>query len=133
MEEYKKPLNMAIVPFQTKPTKTAIAPLQLREDEISNEWERLLSQAQSINQMAAQLEEMILEFKAIASKLQEKGKPHNSICEYLPVAIPWVRQQSDESFIITTRKIDLFQAEKEAAQLAQQLRQQSRSKELRSQ
>ncbi|BAY93601.1 MULTISPECIES: hypothetical protein [unclassified Tolypothrix] len=133
MEEYKTTPNLAIVPFPTKAAKTAIAPLQLPKDNISDEWERLLSQGQCINQMAAQLEAMILEFKAIASKLQEKSKPHQSTCQYLPLAIPWVRQQSDESFILTTRKIDLFQAEKEAQQLAQQLRQQSRSKELRSQ
>ncbi|MBD2211481.1 hypothetical protein H6G27_16645 [Nostoc linckia FACHB-104] len=133
MKEYKKTPNLAIVPFPTKSATTAIAPLQFPKDNISDEWERLLSQVQCINQMAAQLEEMILEFKAIASKLQEKGKPHNSTCEYLAVTIPWVRKQPDESFILTNRSVDLFQAEKDAQQLAQQLRQQSRSKELRSQ
>lgn len=110
----------------------AIAPLQFPEDNIGNEWQRLALQAQRINQMAAQMEAMILEFKTIASKLQEKSKPYKSICQYLPVSVPWVLQKPDESFLVTMQKVDIFQAEREAAQLAQQLRQQSKSKEWRS-
>lgn len=140
----KKLLSMPISPSQVKTTPSAlavrvpsrregfgraIAPLRFPEDDTSNKWERLLVQAQRINQMAAQLEAMMLEFKTIASKLQEQGKPYNSICQYLPVSVPLVVQKPDEPFILTMRKVDIFQAEKEAVQLAQQLRQQSRSKE----
>lgn len=126
-----------IAPLQTKITSTAlakraIAPLQLPEDNRDNEWDGLVVQAQHINQMAAQLEAMILEFKTTASKLQEKGKPYKSICQYLPVSVPWVIQKPDESFIFTMQKVDIFQAERQAAQLAQQLRQYSKSKEQRS-
>ncbi|MBD2356665.1 hypothetical protein H6G41_18875 [Tolypothrix sp. FACHB-123] len=110
----------------------AITPLQLPDNDRDNDWDCLLVQAQRINQMAAQLEAMILEFKTIASKLQEKGKPYKSICQYLPVSVPWVIQKPDESFILTMQKVDIFQAERQAAQLAQQLRQHSKSKEERS-
>ncbi len=147
---------MPISPLQAKTTPSAlakgfgraIAPLQFPEDDIGNKWEHLAVQAQRINQMAAQLEAMILEFKTIASKLQEQGKPYESICQYSPVRVPWVIQKPgqyspvrvpwviqkpDEPFILTMRKVDIFQAEREAVQLAQQLRQQSKSKEWRSQ
>jgi hypothetical protein len=129
----KQPLTLTISPSQAKTTPNAIAPLQLPADDLHNEWQRLALQAQRINQMAAQLETMILEFKMIASKLQEKSKPYKSICQYSPVSVPWVLKKPDESFIFTMQKVDIFQAEREAAQLAQQLRQQSRSKEWRSQ
>ncbi|MDZ8053909.1 MAG: hypothetical protein RMX68_014815 [Aulosira sp. ZfuVER01] len=129
----KKPLAIPLSNSQTQTLTTAIAPLQFPEDDIGNEWERLVVQAQRINQIAAQLEASILELKTIASKLQEKGKPYKSICQYSPVSVPWVLQKPDESFLLTMRKVDILQAEREAAQLAQQLRQQSRKKEWRSQ
>ena len=133
-----QPFAIEFLPSQTKTTSTAlvgraIAPMQFPKDDTDNEWDCLLVQAQRINQMAAQLEAMILEFKAIASTLQEKGKPYKSICQYLPVSVPWVIQKPDESFVLTMQKVDILQAERQAAQLAQQLRQQSRSKEWRSQ
>ncbi|MBC1258701.1 hypothetical protein GNE54_25120, partial [Trichormus variabilis V5] len=43
-------------------------------------------------------------------------------------SVPVVKQQPDQSFILTTRKVDLFRAEREAAQLAQQLRQHTQKK-----
>ncbi|MFN6568749.1 hypothetical protein [Dendronalium sp. ChiSLP03b] len=118
----------------------AIMPLQPQQENIVGEWERLVAQAQRINQMAAELEATILELKAIAntlnsqrSRLQENGKAYKSICKYLTVSVPWVRQKPDESFILTTRKVDLFRAEREAALLAQKLRQQTKRKRLASQ
>ncbi|BAY60420.1 hypothetical protein H6G33_29605 [Calothrix sp. FACHB-1219] len=132
-----KAYSHEIALLQTKTISTAlatraIAPLQLPEDNQDNETDALLVQAQRINQMAAQLEAMILEFKTTASKLQEKGKPYKSICEYLPVSVPWVIQKQDQSFILTMQKVDIFKAERQAAQLAQQLRQHSKIKEERS-
>ncbi|OUL18706.1 hypothetical protein BV378_16225 [Nostoc sp. RF31YmG] len=129
----KKPVAIPISPLQVKTITTAIAPLQFPEHDIGNEWERLVVQVQCINQMAAQLEAMILEFKTIAGTLQKKSQPYKSICQYLPVSVPWILQKPDESFILTMRKVDIFQAEREAAQLAQQLRQHSKKKEWRSQ
>jgi hypothetical protein len=131
-DNYTKPLLSEISPSQTKTTSTAIAPLQFPADDLDNEWESLLVQAQRINQMAAQLEAMILQFKTMASTLQEKGKPYKSICQYLPVSVPWLIQKPDETFVLTMQKVDILQAERQAAQLAQQLRQLFKSKEQRS-
>ncbi|MCC5639387.1 hypothetical protein LC593_26910 [Nostoc sp. CHAB 5844] len=121
-------------------SQSAIIPLQPQQEKIISGWERLVAQAQTINQMAAELEAEILELKAIASAinsqrnyLQGNIKPRKSVCKYLTVSIPWVKQKSDESLILTTRKIDLFRAEREAASLAQKLRQQSKSKRLAAQ
>lgn len=120
--------------------KSAIVPLQPQREKIISGWERLVAQAQTINQMAAELEAEILELKAMVSAidsqinyLQGNRKPRRSICKYLTISVPWVRQKSDESLIVTTRKIDLFRAEREAALLAQKLRQQSKRKKLATQ
>ncbi len=124
---------------QPTTVNNAIVPLQPQQENIISGWEYLAAQAQRINQMAAELEVKILELKAIASTLNTKtnylqgnGKPCRSICKYLTVSVPWVRQKPDQSLIITTRKVDLFRAEKEAALLAQKLRQQTKRKRLAS-
>jgi hypothetical protein len=121
-------------------SQPAIVPLQPQKEKIISGWERLVAQAQTINQMAAELEAEILELKAIVSAidsqinyLQGNRKARRSICKYLTISVPWVRQKSDESLILTTRKIDLFRAEREAALLAQKLRQQSKKKKLAAQ
>ncbi|MBH8551037.1 hypothetical protein I8751_01245 [Nostocaceae cyanobacterium CENA357] len=129
--------NISLPLSLSQPTKvnSAIVPLQPQQEIITSEWEHLIAQAQRINQMAAELEVKILELKAIASTFntQANGKPCKSICKYLTVSVPWVRQKPDKSLIITTRKVDLFRAEKEAALLAQKLRQQTKRKRLASQ
>jgi len=116
-------------------SQSAIVTLQPQKEKIISGWERLVAQAQTINQMAAELEAEILELKAMVSAidsqinyLQGNCKPRRSICRYLTISVPWVRQKSDESLIVTTRKIDLFRAEREAALLAQRLRQQNKRK-----
>ncbi|MCL6749613.1 hypothetical protein KBT16_00900 [Nostoc sp. CCCryo 231-06] len=85
--------------------------------------------------MAQELEAAILELKAIANTLNtQKRYPFlikelcKNICQYFAVRVPWVKRKSDESFILTTRKVDLFRAEREAALLAQQLRQQTKKR-----
>lgn len=109
---------------------SAIAPLQPAPEKLNNAWERLTALVQNINHLAAELETKILELKAIASNinsqinyLTDNGKQsHSSVCQYSSVSIPWVKQKPDDSFILTTKKVDLFKAEREAALLAQQLR-----------
>ena len=85
--------------------------------------------------MAQELEAAILELKAIANTLNTQ-KPYpflikelcKNICQYFAVRVPWVKRKSNESFILTTRKVDLFRAEREAALLAQQLREQTKKR-----
>ncbi len=95
-----------------------------------NSWQCLVAQAQHINQMAEELEAAILELKALAKTVDSerrsqhlKGKPFQSVCKHFAVSVPYVKQNPNDSFSLTTRKIDLYQAEREAATLAQTLRQ----------
>lgn len=128
-------LPLALLPSNLN---SAIAPLQPSSDNISSAWERLTTLVQNINQIAAELEAKILELKTIASsissqvnhQIETSEQSYKSICHYSPVSIPWVRQKPDYSFILTTRKVDLFKAEREAALLAQQLRQHTHRKKL---
>ncbi|MBG1241468.1 hypothetical protein [Nostoc sp. NZL] len=117
-----------------KPTSvtTAIVPLQPQDKKIISEQERLIAQVERVNRMAGELEAAILELKAIANTLNtQKRYPVlkcKNICQYFAVSVPWVKRKPDESFILTTRRVDLFRAEREAALLAQQLRQQTKKK-----
>ncbi|MBD0386179.1 MAG: hypothetical protein ICV54_06540 [Nostoc sp. C3-bin3] len=130
----KKPilLKVSLLPISVT---TAIAPLQPQQEKIISEQERLITQVKRINQMAGELEAAILELKAIANTLNTqkrypvlKQELWKNICQYFAVSVPWVKRKPDDSFILTTRKVDLFRAEREAALLAQQLRQQTKKR-----
>ncbi|MEH1966776.1 MULTISPECIES: hypothetical protein [unclassified Nostoc] len=131
----KKPILLKVSLLQPTSVTTAIVPLQPQDEKIISERERLIAQVERVNQMAGELEAAILELKAIANTLntqrqypllnKELGK---NICQYLAVSVPWVKRKPDESFILTTRRVDLFRAEREAALLAQQLRHQTKKR-----
>ncbi|WP_157162533.1 hypothetical protein [Cylindrospermum stagnale] len=144
-DSYNSPISFPVLRSVRLPTahktarshrttvKIAITPLQPQEEKIICEWERLAAQAQRINQIARELEAAILELRAMASTFNSQRryslpleKTYKKICHYFTVSVPWVKQKPDKSFILTTRKVDLFRAEKEAALLAQQLRQQTK-------
>ncbi|MEH1921167.1 hypothetical protein [Nostoc sp.] len=131
----KKPILLKVSLLQPTSVTTAIVPLQPQEQKIISEQERLITQVERINQMAGELEAAILELKAIANTLNtQKRYPilnqeeYKNICQYFAVSVPWVRRKPDESFVLTTRRVDLFRAEREAALLAQQLRQQTKKR-----
>ncbi len=132
---YKTTVSLPLMLPQVTMTH-AIVPLQPQSDNLNSRWERLITVVQHINQMAIELEAMMLELKTIASTinsqlncLTENHQQSNlNICQYLPVSVPVVKQKPDRSFVLTTRKVDLFKAEREAAQLAQQLRQRTHRK-----
>jgi non-ribosomal peptide synthetase component E (peptide arylation enzyme) len=99
---------------------------------------QLNNQAERINQLAAELEAAVLEFKALASEVNQDWKAFQAmqkptsaiadICQYQAVHVPLVRQKSSGSFAITSRTVDLFQAEREAELLAQTLRRRANKK-----
>ncbi|MEH1817987.1 MAG: hypothetical protein V7L31_02625 [Nostoc sp.] len=131
----KKPILLKVSLLQPTSVTTAIVPLQPQEEKVISEQERLITQVERINQMAAELEAAILELKAIANTLNtQKRYPaviqdaYKNICQYFAVSVPWVKRKPDESFVLTTRRVDLFRAEREAALLAQQLRQQTKKR-----
>ncbi|MEH2280971.1 MAG: hypothetical protein V7K90_06450 [Nostoc sp.] len=95
----------------------------------------MIAQVERINQMAEELEAAIFELKAIANTLNTQKsypvlnqEPYKNICQYFTVSVPLVKRKPDDSFILTTRRVDLFRAEREATLLAQQLRQQSKKR-----
>lgn len=132
---YKTTVSLPLMLPQVTMTN-AIVPLQPQPDSLNSRWERLITVVQHINQMAVELEAMMLELKTIASTINSQlnyssdnnQQPYIDICQYSPVSVPVVKQKPDKTFILTTRKVDLFKAEKEAAQLAQQLRQRTHKK-----
>ncbi len=98
---------------------------------------RLESQAEHINQLSAELEVAVLELKVIASEVNrdwraiqatQKSSPGANICEYRKTAVPCVEQKQDGSLVLRSKPLDLFQAEREAASLAQTLRHRARRK-----
>ncbi|MBD2528546.1 hypothetical protein H6G97_02810 [Nostoc flagelliforme FACHB-838] len=131
----KKPILLKVSLLQPTSVSAAIVPLRPQKEKTISEQERLNAQVERINQMARELEAAILELKAIANTLNTQKRypginqePCKEICQYFAVCVPWVKRKPDESFILTTRRIDLFRAEREAALLAQQLRQQTKKR-----
>ncbi|HEY9635941.1 MAG TPA: hypothetical protein V6D14_21215 [Coleofasciculaceae cyanobacterium] len=121
-----------LLPF---PVRSSLAVLRQRA---SKGLERLERQAQRINQLSTELETALLEFKAIASEINTDWKSIQAtqvstsaiadICEYQRVNIPNLQQKPSGSFVLTSRTVDLFKAEREATLLAQTLRHRSRRK-----
>ena len=101
---------------------------------------RMENQAKRINQLSGELEAAVLELKAIASEINpdwrglqatqksSSSRTRTGICEYHAIAIPQVELKPDNSFMLISKPIDLFQAEREAMLLAQTLRQRARKK-----
>jgi hypothetical protein len=106
-----------------------ITVMQQQQQQFITGCQRLITQAQRINELSQELEAAMFEFKAIANSLNSQrrhikgnSEPLKSVCQYMAIGLPFVGQKPDGSFILATRPVDLFQAEKEAAQVAQKLR-----------
>ena len=108
---------------------TAIAALQPHQAQEPQQgkmgWERLTAQARQINQLAAQLEQAMFEFVAIASEVnckrrvtQGNKKQIKSVCEYLKVSVPGIKFKKSGGFVLKAKIIDLFPAEQEAYKVA---------------
>ncbi|HEY9699608.1 MAG TPA: hypothetical protein V6D10_20275 [Trichocoleus sp.] len=111
-----------------------------RTENQSNVEQTLASQVQRVNQLAAQQEAAVLELKAIfeqvgqvRSRLVHPGKAspqlpplhslnREAVCDYQAVAVPYVEKTEQGSWIMRTRSVDLFKAEREAALIAEALR-----------
>lgn len=109
-----------------KPLQPQIAqPTQLQQSE--NGWQRLATQAQLINQLSKELETAMFELKAIATQIscQQRldNKPRTKTCQFAAAIVPNVKRNKAGEFLLTSRTVDLFRAEREATELAQTLRQ----------
>lgn len=110
-----------------------LKPLRITsEAQIAEEIKRLEVQAERVNQLSLAQEAALLELRAIAKKLERdrQSLPEEAEgftaeipqCEYLTEVVPYVEREADGAFIVTTRAIDLFKAEREATLMAQSLR-----------
>lgn len=129
-------------PIESKTTAIAAMQPQIQEDMLQQSktgWERLTAQARQINQLAAQLEEAMFELKVIANDIncerritQATKKQPKSVCEYLTAIVPCVGRKKGGAFVLTTRKVDLFKAEREAVEIARALRRQAKRRRVES-
>lgn len=113
------------------------SPLEMLRQRTAEGLRRLESQAQHINQLSGELEAAMLEFKEIASEINpdwraiqatQKSSTSADVCEYHTTVIPQVAAKQDGSFVLRSKSVDLFQAEREAALLAKALRHRTRKK-----
>ena len=121
-------------PLLSFPIRSSLEVLRKR---MTKGMRRLESQAERINRLSAELEVAVLELKAIAFEINrdwkaiqatQKSSTSTNICEYRAAVVPQVEIKSDGSFILKSRAVDLFQAEREAALLAQTLRHRAKQK-----
>jgi hypothetical protein len=95
-------------------------------------------QAERINQLSGQLEAAMAEMKTIATEVNRDWRslqflttpnqnPEN-ICHYQVREVPYVKRHPQGTFSLTSRPVDLFKAEREAASIAQTLRHRQRKK-----
>jgi len=106
---------------------------------LSETLQRLEAQAERVNQLSTAQEAALLELKAIAEQADRDRKTlaqsdfngdedledlHEDIStwECLETVVPLVERDQTGTFVVTTRSIDLFKAEREALLTAQTLR-----------
>lgn len=98
---------------------------------------QLESRAEHINQLAATQEAALREFKSLAQRAERDLKAVQlgqnpiaeadvTLCAYEGAIVPWVEKDETGAFVLKTRSVDLFQAEREASRVAQELRDRSR-------
>lgn len=136
-------------PRLSLPAKSSLEELRQRTHE---GMKHLQSQAERINQLSGELEAAVLELKATAQDVNRdwrlmqatqepitdvRGKEIaiasviSNICEYQATHVPNVRRKQSGVFVLTSRRIDLFKAEREATLVAQALRRRSKRKRLK--
>lgn len=117
-------------------TAAAAADLSRQQEAL----QRLEAKAQQINQLSAAQETAMLELKAIATRLERDwtalelqygdayardaslpaALPH--LCDYVATDVPAIERNESGAFVITTRAVDLFKAERDAEVMAHTLR-----------
>lgn len=111
------------------------SPRRGAEQQLAEFRQQLEAKAQHINQLAAAQEAAMLELKTLAERLERDRKAMESqdvlrsqreefspVCEYTTTAVPYVERDESGAFVVTSRAVDLFRAEREAALNANRLR-----------
>ncbi|MBE9179877.1 hypothetical protein IQ268_15000 [Oculatella sp. LEGE 06141] len=102
---------------------------------LSDAFKQLEERANYVNKLAAAQETAILELKAIAERLERDWKAIEletpdadldaevpTICDYITASVPHIEKDDHGTFIVTSRSVDLFKAERDAALVAHGLR-----------
>ncbi|MEA5467407.1 hypothetical protein [Spirulina sp. 06S082] len=118
-----------------KPPEAAIA----NQDTFAVDLQQLEGQARRINQLSAELEAAIAEFKETGDRVdinsvhfrEELGHYWfpDRICSYGEIKIPQIRQKGNGALILSSHRVDLFAAQREAHFLAHLLRQRNLAKQ----
>lgn len=134
--ERRSPAAVASSRPAHKSTAAAAADLSRQQEAL----QRLEAKAQQINQLSAAQETAMLELKAIATRLERDwtalelqygdayardaslpaALPH--LCDYVATDVPAIERSESGAFVITTRAVDLFKAERDAEVMAHTLR-----------
>jgi hypothetical protein len=96
-----------------------------KPQKVSNGWQKLLVSAEKVNRLSEQLEAALFELKIVASEIKgdRNAQPMaNKLFNHRLIAIPCIHYKRPGLIVVTTRKLDLFQQEREALQVAQMLR-----------
>jgi len=128
----------AVASSRPAPRSTAAAAADLSRQQEA--LQRLEAKAQQINQLSAAQETAMLELKAIATRLERDwtalelqygdayardaslpaALPH--LCDYVATDVPAIERSESGAFVVTTRAVDLFKAERDAEVMAHTLR-----------
>ncbi len=92
---------------------------------VNQGWQKLLANAEKVNQLSEQLEAALFELKVTAREIKCDRHAHpmsDKLFKQKLIVIPCIHYKRPGSIAIVARKIDLFQQEREARQVAQMLR-----------
>jgi hypothetical protein len=114
--------------------EAAVLELKAIASEVNRDWRALQAiQEPGKGAICASQQRFAIAFAkpgATAVKREARESFIPDVCEYVAANVPNVKQKQSGSFVLTSRPVDLFQAEREAALLAQTLRQRARRKRI---
>ena len=114
--------------------EAAVLELKAIASEVNRDWRALQAiQEPGKGAICAAVQRFAIAFAkpgATAAKREARESFIPDVCEYQAANVPNVKQKPSGSFVLTSRPVDLFQAEREAALLAQTLRQRARRKRI---
>ncbi|MGK7926631.1 MAG: hypothetical protein AB4290_15560 [Spirulina sp.] len=134
----QKPQNQT---QQRSPSPEPKTPLNTiaQQDNFTLDLQQLEERARRINQLSAELEATITEFKEISDRV-DRSSTHfredlghhwfpQRICSYGEIKVPRIRQTEEGALILSSHRLDLFEAQREANFVANLLRQRNLAKQ----
>lgn len=113
-------------------TQQGIEPLQPQLNRQQTNCWQLAASAKRINQLSAELEAALFEFKDVAGNIKQHPPKMANRWDYQAIAIPYIHYKRPDLFVLKARTVDLYAEEKAAFALAQQLRKRTKTRLKRS-